>query len=100
MEGTSQFNEVLIKNFYEKSDEGHFIEVDVQIFWAYMTSIKWTSQWFTIWKLKIKKVKKLVANLYDKSEYLIHIRNLKQALSHRLFLKNVQRVIKFNQNVW
>ena len=52
---------------------------------------------FENWKLKVKK---LVANLYDKSEYLIHIRNLKQALSHRLFLKNVQRVIKFNQNVW
>ena len=32
MEGTSQFNEDLIKNFYEKSDKGHFIEVDVQIF--------------------------------------------------------------------
>ena len=48
--------------------------------------------------MKIKKVKKLVANLHDKTEYVIHIRNLKQALNHGLVLKNVHRVI--NQNAW
>ena len=31
--------------------------------------------------------------------HVIHIRNLKQALSHRLFLKKVHKGIKFNQNV-
>ena len=30
--------------------------------------------------MKIEKVEKLVTNLYDKTEYVIHIRNLKQAL--------------------
>ena len=45
--------------------------------------------------MKIKKVKKLVANLYDKTEFFIHIRNLKQALSHATVLKKVQRFIKF-----
>ena len=45
----------------------------------------------------MKKIKKLVANLHDKTEYVIHIGNLKQALNHELvFLKN-HRVIKFNQ---
>ena len=29
--------------------------------------------------MKIEKVEKLVANLHDKIEYVIHIRNLKQA---------------------
>ena len=48
--------------------------------------------------MKIEKVEKLVANLQDKMEYVLHIRNLKQALNHRLVLKKVQRVIKFNQN--
>ena len=47
--------------------------------------------------MKISKVQKLVANSHDKTEYVIHIRNLKQALNHRL--KKVHRVIKFNQNV-
>ena len=38
--------------------------------------------------MKLEKVKKLVTNLHDKTEYVIHIRNLKQALSHGLILKN------------
>ena len=49
--------------------------------------------------MKIEKVEKLVANLYDKTEYVIRIRNLKQALNNGLLLKKVHRVIKFNQNI-
>ena len=33
-------------------------------------------------RIKIEKVKKLVATLHDKIEYVIHIRNFKQALNH------------------
>ena len=51
-------------------------------------------------RMKIKKVEKLVANLHDKIEYVIHIRNLKQALNHWLVLRKVHIVIKFNQNAW
>ena len=36
----------------------------------------------------------------DKEKYVIHIRALKQALDHGLILKNVHRVIKFNQEAW
>ena len=48
-------------------------------------------------RMKIKKVKNLVANLLDKTEYVTHIRNLKQALSHGLVFKKVYQLIKFNQ---
>ena len=48
--------------------------------------------------MRIKKVEKLVANLLDKTEYVIHIRNLKQALNHRLVWKKNHEVIRFNQN--
>ena len=34
--------------------------------------------------MKIEKVEMLVANLHDKIEYVIHIRNLKQALIKKL----------------
>ena len=50
--------------------------------------------------MKTEKVRKLAANLHDKTEYVIHISNLKQTLSHRFVLKHVYRVIKFNQNAW
>ena len=45
-------------------------------------------------RMKIEKVKKLVTNLHDKTEYVIHIRNLKQSLNHRIILKKVHRVIR------
>ena len=38
-------------------------------------------------EMKIERARKLVANLYDKTEYVIHITNLKQALNHRLLLR-------------
>ena len=44
---------------------------------------------FLLDSMEIEKVEMLVANLYDKTEYVIHIRNLKQALNHRLVLKKV-----------
>ena len=40
------------------------------------------------------------ANLHDKTEYFIHIANLKQALNNGLVLEKIHRVIKFNQNAW
>ena len=50
--------------------------------------------------MKIEKFKKLAANKHDKTEYVIHIRNLKQALNHGLVLKKVHKVIISNQNTW
>ena len=43
------------------------------------------------------KSSKLVCNLYDKNNYVVHIRSLKQALDHGLILKKVIRVIQFSQ---
>ena len=51
-------------------------------------------------RMTIEKVKKLLANLHGKNEYVIHIKNLKQALNYGLFQKKVHKVIKFNQNAW
>ena len=43
------------------------------------------------------KLKKLLLN---KTEYVIHIRNLKQALNYGLIFKKVHSIIKFNQKAW
>ena len=95
---TSQFNEDFIKNYNEKSDEGYSLEVDVQ----YLEKLHelYNDLPFLPQKIKIEKVEKFVANLYDKTEYVIHIRSLKEALNDRLVLKNVNRVTKINQNAW
>ena len=44
-------------------------------------------------RMKINKCNKLVCNLYDKNNYVVHIRSLKQATK-------VHRVIQFNQKAW
>ena len=95
---TSHFNEDFIKNYNEKSDEGYFLEADVQ----YPKTLNGVHNDlpFLPERMKIEKVEKLVTNLYDKTEYVIHKRNLKQALNHGLVLKKAQWVIKFNQNTW
>ena len=39
-------------------------------------------------------------NLQDKKQYVIHTRNLKQVLNHRLVLKAMYSVVKFNPKIW
>ena len=51
-------------------------------------------------RMKIEKIKKLIANFHDKTEYAIHIRNLKQALNNGLVLKKLHGIIKFKQKAW
>ena len=51
-------------------------------------------------KMKINKVEKLVPDLYDEKNCVIHIRASDQALKHGLILEKVHRVIEFNQNAW
>ena len=80
------------------TDEGYFLGVDIQYpenLHNFHNDLPFLPE-----RTKIGKVKRVVANLHDKKEYVIHIMNLKQALYHGLVLKKVQRVIKFNQNVW
>ena len=50
--------------------------------------------------MKIEKAGKLITNSHDKTEYIIHIKNLKQSLNHRFVLKKIHRFIKFNQRAW
>ena len=81
-------NEDFIKHYNEESDEGYFPECDAQ----YLQKLPE--------RVKVENFGKLVANLHDKSEYVTHIRNLKQILNHGLVLNKLQRIFEFNQNVW
>ena len=80
-----------------------FLKLMFNILKSYMSFITIYHYYhFTIYhflKMKIEKVEKIVFNLHDKIEYVIHRRNLKQALSHGLIFENFHRVIKFNQKM-
>ena len=95
---TFQYNKDFIKNYNEKSNEGYFFEVYIH-YLEKLCELHNDLPFLTEW-MKIEKVENLVANLHDKTEYVIHIRNLKQALNHGSVKKNVYRVVTFNQNAW
>ena len=69
-----------INNYNEESDEGYFLEVDVQ----YLEKLHkiYNDLPFSSEIMKIEKVEKLVVSLRDKTEYVTHKINLKQALNH------------------
>ena len=91
----SNFNEDFIKNYDEDSNKGYILEVDVEypknIFKIHRDLP------FLAERKKNKKYNKLICTIHDKENYVVHIRALKQALSYRLILKKVHRVIQFNQ---
>ena len=91
-------NEYFIKNYNEENDKGNFLEVNVQ-YTEKLNEIH-NDLPFLPKKLKIEKIGKLVANLHDETEYVIHIRYVNQALNYGLVLRKVRRVIEFNQNAW
>ena len=79
----------------KKKDEGYFLKEYVQ----YLEKLHdlQNDSAFLPQRMKIEKLDKLFANAHDKTEYVVFIRNLKQALNHGLVLKKVHRVIKLNQ---
>ena len=88
----SKFNEEFIKNYDEDSSKAYILEVNVEYpkdLHNLHSDLPFLSE-----KMKIKKCNKLACHLYDKKEYVVHIRALKQALNHRLISKEVHRVIQ------
>ena len=51
-------------------------------------------------RMIINNTKKLVCNLNDKKNYIVHINVLKQALDRGLKLRKVHRIIEFEQEAW
>ena len=93
MEKKVKFDESFIKNYYEDSDKEYILEVAVE----YLKDLDYLhiDLHYLPERMKINKFNKLVCNLY-----VVHIRNLKQALDYGLILKKVHKVIQFNQEAW
>ena len=80
-----------MKNYDEESDKRYILEANIE----YLKNLHdiHSDLSFLPERMKINKCNKHVCNLYD-------IRTLKQALGHGQVLKNVHRIITFNQNPW
>ena len=94
----NEINEEFIKHYNENNNKGYILEVDVK----YPKKLHDLDNDlpFLPKRVKIDKCKKLVCNLHNKKKNVIHIKSLKQALNHGLKLKNIHRIIEFNQKAW
>ena len=81
----SEIDENFVKNDDEDSNVGYFIKADIK----YLEELhnKHSDLPFLPERMKVNKCKKLVCNLYDKKDYVDHIKSLKQALNNRLKIK-------------
>ena len=87
-----------ISELATRTDKGYLLEVDV----SYPKELHnpHNDLPFMCERMKINGVEKLVPNLRDKKNYVIHIQALNQALQHRLRLDRIHRAIEFDQSPW
>ena len=98
VDGLSIFTEEFSKNYDENSDRGYLFEVDVEYsrnLYKLHSDLPFLPE-----RMKINKCDKLVCNVQDKENYIIHMSSLKQALNHGLKLTEIHRVIEFRQEEW
>ena len=98
VEDISEIDENFIKNYDKDSNVGYFIEADIE--YPKELHTLHSDLPFLPERMKVNKCNKLVYNLYDKKDYVDHIRSLKQALNHGLKVKKILKVLKFNQRAW
>ena len=80
------------------TDKGYLLEVDV----SYPKELhnQHNDLPFMCERMEINGVEKLVPNLSDKKNYVIHIQALNQALQHGLRLDRIHIAIEFDQSPW
>ena len=75
-----KFDKSFIKSYNKENDKGYFLEVDFQ--YSKKLHELHNDLPYLPDRMKIEKFEKLLANLHDKTEYVMHTRNLKEALNH------------------
>ena len=105
-------------NIKSNSSTGYILEVDLEYpqelhdihndYPLAPEKINIPKEWLSDYCLKIANahnittgaVKKLVPNLMNKNDYVIHYRNLQQCLELGMKLKKIHRISKFKQKDW
>ncbi|KAE9543709.1 hypothetical protein AGLY_002105 [Aphis glycines] len=84
----------------DDSEVGYILEADID----YPKNLHKTHNDFPFLPLNEcppnSKVKKLLTTLLPKKNYIVHYKNLKQAISHGLKLVKIHRAIRFSQKKW
>ena len=76
--------------------KGYLMDVDIQ----YPKHLDHSDFPFLADRMKINGVTKLVPNMLDKNNYVVHYKTLRQALDHGLKLININRILEFDQTDW
>ena len=95
----------------EKSPIGYFLEVGLELHNGYPLApeklavpsdmlSKYCKKIADKYGIKVGDVKKLIANLGNKTNYVVHYRNLQLCLSLGMKLTKIHRVLKFKQSDW
>ena len=94
----SKMDEDFLKDYNKNDNKGYILNVDID----YPSKLQnlHSDLPFLPERMIINNTKKLVCNLHDKKNYIVHINVLKQALDHGLKLRKVHRVIEFEQEAW
>ena len=93
----SEFNKDFIKDYDENSDEGYFLEVDVEYpknLFSLHNDLPFLPE-----RNKIKKCNKLICNVHEKENCCSH-KSFKTSIKSRITTEKVYRVIEFNQEAW
>ena len=80
------------------TDKGYFLEVDAEYpknLFNFHRDLPFLNE-----RKKIGKSNKLICDVRDKKNSVVHIKALKQVLNHGLVLKKVHRVTQINQKPW
>ena len=97
VEELSQFNKDFIKDYDENSDEGYFLEVDVEYpknLFSLHNDLPFLPE-----RNKIKKCNKLICNVHEKENCCSH-KSFKTSIKSRITTEKVYGVIEFNQEAW
>ena len=95
MDDISIIDEDFVKDYNKNDNKGFILDVDVD----YPNKLQniHSDLPFLLERMIINNTKKLVCNLNDKKNYIVHINVLRQALDHGWKFRKVHRVIEFEQ---
>ena len=88
-----------LENWKSSSKKGYIIEVDLE----YPKELHDLHNSYPLAPEKIKidnRISKLIPTLYDKKNYICHIKNLQLYVNLGLKIKKIHRILEFDQKPW